>query len=99
MSGLEELACYIKLNPACGSELRVLVIAQVSLLAGIRVLHHVPAVAGEVGAVDDECADGSLARGLLELVGPAAVVGQRLAAEELRIVGRRVADDAEDDLA
>ena len=97
--GVEERARGLELNPACGFELRVFVVAEVGLLAGVGVLHDVPAVAGEVGAVDDERADGSLPRGLLELVGPAAVVGERLAAEELRVVRWRVADDAEDDLA
>ena len=72
---------------------------RIGLLAGVGVAHDVPAVAGEVGAVDDERADRAHARGLLELVGPAAVVGERLAAEELGVVRGRIADDAEDDLA
>ena len=75
------------------------VVGEEGLLAGAGVLDDVPAVAGEVGAVDDERADGAHAGGLLELVGPAAVVGEGLAAEELGVVGGRVADDAEDDLA
>ena len=49
--------------------------------------------------MDDECADGSHARGLFEFVGPAAVVGEGVAAEEVGIGGGRVADDAEDDFA
>ncbi len=62
-------------------------------------MDYVPAVACQVGAVDDEGADGSFARGLFELVGPAAVVGESLAGEEVGIVGGWVADDAEDDFA
>ena len=62
-------------------------------------MDYVPAVAGEVGAVDDEGADGSFAGGLLELVGPAAVVGEGFAGEEFGVVGGWVADDAEDDFA
>ena len=44
-------------------------------------------------------ADGSHAGGLLELVGPAAVVGEGFAAEEAGVVGGWVADDEEDDFA
>ena len=80
-------------------EMRVFVVAEVGFFAGVGVLDDVPAVAGEVGAVDDERADGSFAGGLLEFVGPAAVVGEGFAAEEVGIVGGRVADDAEDDFA
>jgi hypothetical protein len=49
--------------------------------------------------MDDERTHSAHARGLLKLVRPAAVVGERPAGEELRIIRRRVADDAEDDLA
>ena len=40
-----------------------------------------------------------LAGGLLVLVGPAAVVGEGLAGEEVGIVGGRIVDDDEDDFA
>ncbi len=60
----EELACDVELDPAGGSELWVLVVAKVGLLAGVGVLDDFPAVAGEVGAVNDESADGAFARGL-----------------------------------
>ena len=95
----EELAGYVELDPAGGLEAGVGVVAEEGFFAGVGVLDDVPAVAGEVGAVDDERADGAFARGLLELVGPAAVVGEGLAGEELGVVGGWVADDAEDDFA
>ena len=79
--------------------MRVLVVAEVGFLAGIGVFDHVPAVAGEVGAVNDECTDGSHTCGLFEFVGPAAVVGEGVASEEVGIGGGRVAYDAEDDFA
>jgi hypothetical protein len=79
--------------------LRVFVVAEVGFFAGVGVLDDVPAVAGEVGAVDDERADGSHARGLFELIGPAAVVGEGIAAEEGWVFRGRVAYDAEDDFA
>ena len=49
--------------------------------------------------MDDECADSPATGGFLELVGPAAVVGEGRAGEEIGVVGGRVADDDEDDLA
>ncbi len=62
-------------------------------------MDYVPAVAGEVGLMDNERADGPLAGGLLEFVGPTAIVGKSFACKEVGIVGRRIADDAQDDLA
>ena len=47
-------------------------------------------VAGRLGGVDDEARLRPAAGGLLELERPAAVVGERLAAEELRVVRRRL---------
>src|SRR6266851_2036384 len=105
MSWITETSCledgirYVELDPACGFELWVFVVAEVGLFAGVGVFDDVPAVAGEVGAVDDERADGSHAGGLFELVGPAAVVGEGVAAEEVGVGGGWVADDAEDDFA
>ncbi len=75
------------------------VVAEEGFFAGVGVVDYVPAVAGEVGAMDDEGADGSFAGGLFEFVGPAAVVGEGLAGEEFGVVGGWVADDAEDDFA
>ena len=99
VGGFEDLFGYVELDPAGGFELRVFVVAEVGFFAGVGVFDDVPAVAGEVGAVDDECADGSHAGGLFEFVGPAAVVGEGVAAEEGGVGGGWVADDAEDDFA
>ncbi len=93
------MAGDFELDPAGGFEAGVGVVAEEGFLGGVGVLNDVPAVAGEVGAVDDEGADGSHAGGLLELVGPAAVVGEGFAAEEFGVVGGWVADDAENDFA
>src|SRR5439155_13948408 len=49
--------------------------------------------------VNEERADRAFAGGLLVLVGPAAVIGEGLAAEKFGVVGGWVADDHEDDLA
>ena len=64
-------------------------------------------IAGGPGFVDDEDRRRALARSLLELVGPAAVVGHRVALERLRVeLGRvggigngRIVDEDEDRLA
>ncbi len=48
---------------------------------GVGVLDDRPAVGGGRGFVDDQHARGAAPRGLLVLVGPAAVIGHRLAAE------------------
>ena len=49
--------------------------------------------------MNDEHADGAAARGLFVFVGPAAVVGEGFALEELLVVGRRLVDDDQCDLA
>ena len=98
-SGGEEFLSDVELDPAGGLELGIFIVAEVGFFAGVGVFDDVPAVAGEVGAVNDECADGAFASGFLELVGPAAVVGEGVAAEELWVVRGRIADDAEDDFA
>ena len=59
----------------------------VELGDGVGVLHRRPAVGGGRGLVHDQHAERALARGLLVLVGPAAVVGHRAAAETARPAG------------
>ena len=64
-------------------------------------------ISGRACLVDDQHAGRALARAFLELVGPAAVVGHRVAAERLRIElarirrirNRRVVDQHDDRLA
>ena len=60
---------------------------------------HLPAIAGGRGSVDDDGAQRALAGRLFVFVGPAAVVGQRLAGKELRVVGGRFAGKQNDHLA
>ena len=84
--GGEELFGDVELDPACSLEVRVFVVAEEGFFAGVGIFDDVPAVAGEVGLMNDERADGAHARGLLEFVGPAAVVGEGVAAEEFWVV-------------
>ncbi len=63
------------------------------------IAHHIPAITRQIRAVNDQRADGPLARRLLELIGPTAVISQGLALEELRIPRRRFIHDHENDLA
>ena len=56
-------------------------------------------VARRLVGVDDEARLRAAAGGLLELERPAAVIGERLAAEELRVVRGRLVREEDDDLA
>ena len=53
----------------------------IGLRAGPAAFNHVPAVGGWRIVVDNQCGSGSLAGGFFVLVGPAAVIGHRLAAK------------------
>ena len=55
---------------------------ELELRPGPARLDHAPAIGGGLGIVDDDHRGGALPRGFLELVGPAAVIGHRLAFEE-----------------
>ena len=57
--------------------------------AAPAVAHHLPAIGGRLGLVHDDDGRSALAGGFLILVGPAAVIGHRLALEEFWI-GRLV---------
>ena len=63
--------------------------------------HHVPAVRRARVVVDDQRRRRALARGLLELVGPAPVIGHAPAFEQRRVVRMeaRVVDEHDDRLA
>ncbi len=97
--GAEELVGDGVLDPGGGGEAGIGVAAQVAVLAGPAVLDHGPAVAGEVCAVDDEGGDGTVAAGFFKLIGPAAVVGEGFAFEEICIGGGWFVDDDDDGLA
>ena len=68
---------------------------------GTRALHRGPAIRSRCGLVHDQHALGATACGFLELVGPAAVVGHRLAIERARRIGFEigVVDQHDGDLA
>src|SRR5690606_25666168 len=85
----EQRARHLAGNPALRGQARrrVAVGRQVVLRAGPGIAHHVPAVGRTRGVVDDQRRGRALARGLLELVGPAAVVGHPLAFEQALVVG------------
>ncbi len=95
----EELLRHVVLNPRGGAQGCVGIALQVALLDGLRVAHHFPSVAGEIGAMNDENADGAAARRLFIFVGPAAVVGERSAFEEPFVVGWRLIHDDQRDFA
>ena len=97
--GREQPPRDVQLNPRRCLEFRVLVVGQVYLLIAPRAAHHLPGIAGQVRAMDDERADGTLAGGFLEFVGPPTVVGHGVALEEFRIFRRRLVDDDENDLS
>ncbi len=68
-------------------------------LAALELLDDRVRIAGRLVGVDDEHRLGAAAGRFLVLVGPAAVVGERLAAEEFRIVRRRLVGEDDDDFA
>ena len=71
-----------------------------ALAAAPAVLHHAPVIRSRWFRVDQQYASGALAPGFLEFVGPAAVIGQRLAGKTVRLGGSRlrVVDHHDDDL-
>ena len=69
--------------------------------AGRAALDDGPGIAGRRGLVHDQRGGGALSRGLFELVGPAPVVGHRVTAKQLGVLGReaRVVDKDDGGLA
>jgi len=98
--GLEQIHRDIALDPGFHRRMCVgrMVAHHVELGVGVGVGHGRPAVGGRCGLVDDQHAGRALAGGFLIFVGPAAVVGHRLAAEvahagfEVRIVDQHDGD-------
>src|SRR5208282_2469207 len=84
---------YIVLNPGSGAQGGVWVALEIALLDSLRVANHLPAVAGQIGTVDDKRSHRSTPRGFFILICPSAVVGERLALEELLVVRGRLVDD------
>jgi len=82
----------IKLHPGGSLDFRSFVALEIRALAAPGIADNLPAVAGEVGAMNDDGGDGAAARGFFELVGPAAVVGESFAFEEFGIVRSGLVD-------
>ena len=72
---------------------------ELDVFATPGILNDIPAVAGGFIGVDEECAEGTLARGFFELVGPATVVGECLAIEEGGVVAGRLSGEQDNHLA
>ncbi len=97
--GTEQLPRHIELYPRRRLELRIPVVAQVHLFTAPGIAHHPPAVAREIGTMNDQNSDRTLARRFLELVRPASVIGHSLRVEEFWILRRRLVDDHQQHLA
>ena len=78
----------IQLHPGSHSQLGRVLDLEIGLLPRIRVPHHLPRIAGHIGLVNQHHAHRAFARCLFILVGPAPIVGQRPAREELRVIRR-----------
>src|SRR5580692_7954805 len=87
------------MNPGSSFELRRAIEFQVGLPSSPRIANNFPTVAGEIGAVNDECGNGAAASGLFKLVGPAAVIGESFTFKKLGIVGGGFGDKEKSDFA
>ena len=76
----------VVLNPCGRAQSVERVAGEIALLDSLRVLHHLPSVTGQIRPVNDEHAQCASPRGLFVLVGPAAVIGHRLALEKLFVL-------------
>ena len=83
---IEELLRDIVLNPGGSAECGQRVALEIALFDDLRVANNLPAIAGEIRAMNDEHAYSPAASGFLVLIGPAAVIGESFAFEELFIV-------------
>src|SRR3546814_15089222 len=88
----EQLLRRVTGDPALGGQARRRVVggAQVVLRPGPGAFHHIPAVGRAGRVVDDDRRLRALARGPLNLVGPAPVMGPALSFEQA-LDGKRVA--------
>ena len=83
-AGRKQAACGGIRHPAFHAGARC-ALGQLEALAQPALLDHAPAVRGRGVGVDQQYAGGALARGFFEFIGPAAVVGQALAVETVRL--------------
>src|SRR5712664_2211072 len=84
---LSEFFRNLELNPGSGLQFWCAVATEVFSLRAHGIAHHLPAVAGQVCAMNNQRADSAVPRGLFKFVGPAAIVSERFAFEEFGIVG------------
>src|ERR1700747_1935463 len=80
---LRNLVGDVMLDPRRCLELRVWIAHQVALLPRPRTPHHLPRIARQVLAMNNQRPDCALPRRFFKLVRPSSVVGQRLALEEI----------------
>src|SRR6266403_751939 len=73
----------VELNPGSSLQFRGAVATQVFSLRAHGIAHHLPPVAGQVGAMNNERANSAMARSLFKFVSPPAVVSKRFAFKEL----------------
>ena len=93
--GSQQFLRYVVLNPASHLQLGFALQLEERFLTGVGVANDFPGVAGHLGLMNQDGADGPLALGFFVFVGPAAVVGERLSFEKLGIGGGRLADQHE----
>ena len=86
--GLEQRAGVLAGDPALHRQARrgIVLGTQGKLRAAPAALHHVPAVSRAGRVVNEDGGRGALARGFLELVGPAPVIGHAPAFEQARVI-------------
>ena len=87
-----QFAGDVLLNPGSGFEFRRAIELQERFFSAPGIAHHGPRIAGQIFAVNDQRGNRAAPRRLFKFVGPAAVVGERLALEKVRIVGNRLVD-------
>src|SRR6266403_2279264 len=73
----------LELNPGRSLQFRSAIAAEVFSLRAHGIAHHLPAVAGQVCAMNNQRADSPMARSLFKFVSPPAVVSKRFAFKEL----------------
>src|SRR5712672_3872938 len=72
----------VELNPGSSLQFWRAIAAEMFSLRAHGIAHHLPAVAGQVSAMNNERAYSPVTRGLFEFVSPPAVVSKRFAFKE-----------------
>src|SRR5580692_158603 len=87
------------MNPGSSFELGRAIEFQVRFPGSPRIANHFPTITSQISAVNDERGDRTAASGFFKLVGPATVIGECFAFEELGIVGSWFGDKEKSDFA